>query len=319
MVRSMTDQPGPRDPAERRAPERQAADRQAADRRAAERRAAERRAAERQDRGADVFGDLQRWFIRQSAKNMRREISGQVRRTFSGSRENADVWDTVTHEIPPEVGESPECQWCPICRAARRMRDSGPGIGGQLSGAGDVVASAVQDAISALDSLLGKASGTGRDSAGRDSGSRDSGSRDSGSRDSAAQDSAAQDSAAQASGPQRGASATGPDDGHGASGWPGPESSAPGSRRDRPGLAGLADGTDSAADQIPPGAPARVNGSAPASEPADRLSAAAGTEPDPWGTATRAGDAGQDANDDADPDGPGHQSGGPGHEPDDRG
>jgi hypothetical protein len=188
MVRSMTDQPGPRDPAERRAPERQAADRQAADR-----RAAERRAAERQDKGVDVFGDLQRWFIRQSAKNMRREISGQVRRTFSGGRENADVWDTVTHEIPPEVGESPECQWCPICRAARRMRDSGPGIGGQLSGAGDVVASAVQDAISALDSLLGKAGGTGRDSGSRDSGSRE---------DSAAQEGAAQEGAARASGPQ---------------------------------------------------------------------------------------------------------------------
>ena len=59
----------------------------------------------------------------------------------------ANVWDTATNEIPPDAGESPECQWCPICRAARRMRESGPGIGGQLSGAGDAVASAVQDAV----------------------------------------------------------------------------------------------------------------------------------------------------------------------------
>jgi len=145
-----------------------------------------------------VFGDLQRWFIRQSAKNMRREISGQVRRTFGGGRPTSDVWDTATNEIPPEVGESPECQWCPICRAARRMRDSGPGIGGQISGAGDVVASAVQDAISALDSLLAKASGSGptRDSTTRDSTAGDSTAGDSTAGYSTAGDSTAGDSAA---------------------------------------------------------------------------------------------------------------------------
>jgi len=110
--------------------------------------------------GTDLFGELQRWFIRQSAKNMRRELTGQVRRSLGGGRtEKTDVWDTVTHEIPPEVGESPECQWCPICRAARQMRDSGPGLGGQLTGAGTAVASAVQDAIGALDSLLSRGSG----------------------------------------------------------------------------------------------------------------------------------------------------------------
>ncbi len=137
MVTSMTEQPGrPHDQADRRG-------------------------ADRQAKNVDLFGDLQRWFIRQSAKNMRREISGQVRRTLGGGREASDVWDTATNEIPPEVGESPECQWCPICRAARRMRDSGPGIGGQLTGAGDVVASAVHDAIGVLDSLLARTSGTG--------------------------------------------------------------------------------------------------------------------------------------------------------------
>jgi hypothetical protein len=112
-----------------------------------------------------MLSDVQRWLIRSSAKTMRKEITGQVRRTLGGSGQRAgsnDVWDTATNEIPLGAGESPECQWCPICRAARRMRDSGPGLGGQLSGAGDAVASAVQDAIGALDSILGKASGGGQ-------------------------------------------------------------------------------------------------------------------------------------------------------------
>ncbi|HEY2641841.1 MAG TPA: hypothetical protein VGI66_18370 [Streptosporangiaceae bacterium] len=92
---------------------------------------------------------------------MRKEIGGQVRKTFSGGRkESVDTWDAATTEIPPEVGESPECQWCPICRAARQFRDSGPGIGGHLSGAGNVVASAVQDAFNAFDAVLSKAAGT---------------------------------------------------------------------------------------------------------------------------------------------------------------
>ena len=44
----------------------------------------------------------------------------------------------------------------PGCPADARVR---PGLGGQLSGAGDAVASAVQEAIGALDSMLGKAGG----------------------------------------------------------------------------------------------------------------------------------------------------------------
>jgi hypothetical protein len=120
------------------------------------------------DRDTDLIGDLQRWLIRSSAKNMRRELEGQVRRTLGGQRQDkADVWDVATTEIPPEVGAAPECQWCPICRAARRMRDSGPGVAGQLSGAGEAVATAVQDALGALDSLLARTGG-------RNSGSADS-------------------------------------------------------------------------------------------------------------------------------------------------
>jgi len=111
--------------------------------------------------GADPLADLQRWLIRSSAKNVRRELEDQVRRTLGSQRQDpGDVWDVATTENPAEVGEAPECQWCPICRAARRMRESGPGLAGQLSGAGDAVATAVQDAISVLDSLLARSGGT---------------------------------------------------------------------------------------------------------------------------------------------------------------
>jgi hypothetical protein len=123
--------------------------------------------------GPDLLGDLQRWLIRSSARNMRKELEDQVRRTIGGQRQErdrGDVWDVATTEIPPEVGEAPECQWCPICRAARRMRDSGPGLGGQLSGAGEAVSTAVQDAISALDSLLARTGGRGAGAGGPEPG-----------------------------------------------------------------------------------------------------------------------------------------------------
>jgi len=290
----MTERPGPRDPAERHA-------------------------ADRPGKGVDVFGDLQRWFIRQSAKNMRREIGGQVQRTFGGGgRTSSDVWDTATNEIPPEVGESPECQWCPICRAARRMRDSGPGIGGQLSGAGDVVASAVQDAISALDSLLTKASGTGptRDSTARNSTAGNAPAAASRPFDSAAREGTSSGTSADAaagswpgSASPHGAGA--PDHQHGPSSQPGTDKSSPDSR-DRHGLVGLPGGGDSAATESAAGGTAQVNGSAPGGHSADRFATAGTSEADPWGAATESAEAGQDT--DAD-----DHSDEPGHGPDDRG
>jgi len=114
----------------------------------------------RRQPSSDVLGDLQRWLIRSSARNMRSQFEDQVRRTLSGHRpDKGDVWDIATTEIPPEVGEAPECQWCPICRAARRMRGTGPGLTGQLTGAGDAVAAAVQDAVRAFDGFLGRTAG----------------------------------------------------------------------------------------------------------------------------------------------------------------
>jgi hypothetical protein len=158
----MTEQSGPSDPSQRPGADRPGSDRPRSDR---------PRQSSPPPR-LDLVGDLNRWLIRQGAKNVRKEIGGQVRRTLGGGRRSSstsDVWDAATNEIPPEVGEAPECQWCPICRAARRMRESGPGIGGQLSGAGEAVAAAVQDAFGALDGLLSK---TGGGNAQRDRDSR---------------------------------------------------------------------------------------------------------------------------------------------------
>jgi hypothetical protein len=143
-------------------------DRQAQERRDQGSRAGQDRRADQDRRqarsrpgnpGADMLTDFQRWLIRSSAKSMRRELTGQVRRSLGGGEraKPGDVWGTVTTEIPPDAGESPECQWCPICRAARRMRETGPGLGDQLSAAGDVVASAVQEAMKTFDSVLARA------------------------------------------------------------------------------------------------------------------------------------------------------------------
>ena len=292
----MTDRPGPQDPAERRS-------------------------SDQQGNSVDVFGDLQRWFIRRTARNMRREISGQVRRTFGGSQPTSDVWDTATNEIPPEVGESPECQWCPICRAARRMRDSGPGIGGQLSGAGDVVASAVQDAIGALDSLLSKGSGTGpgKESATRDSTAGKSAGADSWREDSSPRESTPPGTSGTPSSPGTSAdsaaaswlggasphSATAPEHQHGTSSQPARDNTAADSRRDRHGLVGLPGG-DSAATESAAGSTAHVNGSALGGQAAGRSAAAEGSEPDPWGAATESAEADQDTDAEDNSDGQGH-------------
>jgi hypothetical protein len=108
------------------------------------------------DGSVDIAGNIQRWLLRSSADNMRRGLNEQFRRTFgSGRAERDDAWGTATTETVPESSdEAPECAWCPVCRAARRIRESGPGLGGGLAGAGDAVATAVQEALSAFDAFL---------------------------------------------------------------------------------------------------------------------------------------------------------------------
>lgn len=85
---------------------------------------------------------------------MRREIEHSVRRTIGSARaEPEDTWGVATTEPPPDLSEAPECAWCPVCRAARRMRESGlPG----LASVSDAVAAAVQDAFGALDGVLSR-------------------------------------------------------------------------------------------------------------------------------------------------------------------
>ena len=109
------------------------------------------------ERGQDPLGDLQRWLMRTGARSVSREMTGSVRRALGQDRPAADVWDTATNR--PE-DEAPECAWCPVCRAARLMRErQGTGLGSTLTGASDALASVVQEAYTAFESAM-KASPT---------------------------------------------------------------------------------------------------------------------------------------------------------------
>lgn len=104
--------------------------------------------------GGDPLGDFQRWLMRSGARGVGREIGGNLRKTFGYADEN-DVWESATRE--PQGEEPPECEWCPLCRAARMLKDSGPDLGSHLSTAGGIVATVVQDAVDAFESLLAAA------------------------------------------------------------------------------------------------------------------------------------------------------------------
>jgi hypothetical protein len=101
--------------------------------------------------GSDPIGDFQRWLMRSSARSLSRELKGQARRTFGGGS-GRDVWETATAE--PLPGEAPECAWCPVCRAARRVRQSGPGLASHMAGAGDALLTVAQDTLSAFEATL---------------------------------------------------------------------------------------------------------------------------------------------------------------------
>jgi hypothetical protein len=106
----------------------------------------------------DPIGDFQRWLMKAGARSVGREVADRVRSTFNGGRQTSgDVWDVATTEPPPD--EAPECAWCPICRAARRYRDSGgtapsAGLGSQLAGVGDTLSGLAQDAFSIFETAL---------------------------------------------------------------------------------------------------------------------------------------------------------------------
>ena len=107
----------------------------------------------RSNRGSDPVADFQRWLMRAGARSMANQVADQVKRSLGAEkRERGDVWDTATTEAPPN--EPPECQWCPICQAARAARTSGPGLGTMLSDAGGALAGLAQGAFSAFEQLM---------------------------------------------------------------------------------------------------------------------------------------------------------------------
>jgi hypothetical protein len=80
-----------------------------------------------------------------------RGLGDQVR-TALGGNTNGDVWESATADH-----EAPECQWCPICRARRKLRDSGPGLSSAVSAAGDAVSVVLQDAAAAFEAAVAAA------------------------------------------------------------------------------------------------------------------------------------------------------------------
>ena len=108
----------------------------------------------RQSRPSDPVADFQRWLMKAGARSMANQVAGQVKRTLGTERrDSGDVWDTATNEAPPN--EAPECQWCPVCQAARAARlGGGSGLGAQLANAGGALASVVQDAFSVFEQAM---------------------------------------------------------------------------------------------------------------------------------------------------------------------
>jgi hypothetical protein len=112
-----------------------------------------------EQRAAGLASEIQRWLIRTSARSMRDELGGQVKKALRGAEPDPrDIWATATTEPPQLASEPPECAWCPVCRAARRISQSRSGAdargGPRLADAADVMAAAVRDALAGLDTIL---------------------------------------------------------------------------------------------------------------------------------------------------------------------
>ncbi|MDQ2814025.1 MAG: hypothetical protein M3Z75_19695 [Actinomycetota bacterium] len=84
---------------------------------------------------------------------MANQVADQVKKTMGQERrDKGSVWDTATTELPPN--EPLECQWCPVCQAARAARLGGPGLGARLADAGGILASVVGDAFSVFEQAM---------------------------------------------------------------------------------------------------------------------------------------------------------------------
>jgi hypothetical protein len=119
--------------------------------------------------GSDPFGDFQRWLMKAGARSITRDVTDRVKSTMGGGKPKTytDVWDEATTTDPTD--EPPECQWCPICRAARKARDSGgssAGFSEQVAGAADALAGLTRDAFSLFESAMRTQSTTPRRPAG---------------------------------------------------------------------------------------------------------------------------------------------------------
>jgi hypothetical protein len=112
--------------------------------------------------GPDLIGDFQRWLIRSSARGMGRQVTDQIRSALGRNQQpTGDVWETATAE-PPD--EAPECAWCPLCRAARLLRESKAGRDTRVTAVSDALGTVVQDAFNVLEAALaatGRAAGGG--------------------------------------------------------------------------------------------------------------------------------------------------------------
>ena len=100
--------------------------------------------------GQDPIGDFQRWLVRSGARSVSREVGDQIRSMLGRGGRPADVWARAT----APADEAPECAWCPICRAARVLRESGPGMSSQVAAAGEAVGVLARDAVSMVESAL---------------------------------------------------------------------------------------------------------------------------------------------------------------------
>jgi hypothetical protein len=104
--------------------------------------------------GSNPVADFQRWLVRSGVRSMTREVGDQLRGLVGGGGSSGDVWERATAP-PPQ--EAPECAWCPICRAARLLRESRPGLASHMAAAGDTLASVVAEAVSTVESALAAA------------------------------------------------------------------------------------------------------------------------------------------------------------------
>ena len=116
--------------------------------------------------GNDLIGDFQRWLLRAGARGMSRELADQVRTALGKTQQQTgDVWKTATTE--PAPGEAPECAWCPLCRAARLVREAKPTRDTRVAAVGDALTTVVQDAVSVLEAALAATSRSGAATNGR--------------------------------------------------------------------------------------------------------------------------------------------------------